>query len=305
LADTHHPYPDFRTRLTGIALVFAAAVGFSTKAILVKLAYRHAVDAVTLLALRMAFSLPFFLIMGLWSGIRSADAALERRDWWVVLGLGLLGYYLASFLDFLGLQYISAGLERLVLFLYPTLVILLSALFFRRRIRPVEIAALILSYAGIVLVVSDPVAGGANRDLALGVALVFGSTLAYALYLVGSGQAIVRFGPARFTAWAMGFACLACMAQFALSHPPAALVLPWEVYGLSLAMAVFSTVLPALWMAQGIRRIGASRASLVGGIGPVATLFLAYRFLGETVSAVQIAGSLLVVLGIVLVGVKK
>ncbi len=300
MANAASNLPHTRDTVAGSAFVFLAAIGFSAKAVMVKLAYSYPVDATTLLALRMVFSVPFFLGLALWSGADKGAARLVRRDWLLIAALGFVGYYLASFLDFLGLERISAGLERLILFLYPTLVILLSALLFRRPIRPREVLALLLSYAGIALVFLHDVSL-ARSGVASGAALVFASALAYAVYLIGSGHAIARVGATRFTAYAMTAACGASILQFAVTHHLTALRLPLRVYGLGLAMAIFSTVLPAFLMSAGIRRIGAGRASLVGAVGPVATLFLAYVFLGESLSLIQLQGAALVLAGALIV----
>jgi drug/metabolite transporter (DMT)-like permease len=288
----------------GMSFAMLAAIGFSAKAILVKLAYIDSVDPVTLLALRMVFSIPFFLAVAIWGQFSQRGAALHRRDWLAVLGLGLIGYYLSSLLDFSGLQYISAGLERLILFLYPTMVIVLSSLLIRKPIERSTLMALVLSYAGIALVVMQDVHPGQD-GLALGVGLVFASTLTYSIYLVGAGRAIARIGALRFTAYAMIVACVAVLIQFVLTHPMAALRQTDRVYALSFAMAIFSTVLPVFLLSAGIRRIGSGHASMVGAIGPVSTIFLAYVFLGEAISASQIAGSLLVLAGVLMIGLKR
>lgn len=293
-----------RDAIIGVACALLAAVGFSAKAILVKLAYVESVDAVTLLALRMAFSVPVFLAVAVWSGMNRQAAPLEKRDWLAVLGLGLVGYYLSSFLDFLGLQFISAGLERLILFLYPTMVVILSALISRRAIGGRIHAALALSYAGIALVFLNDV-GMSRSGILLGAMLVFASTLSYSVYLVGAGHAIARIGATRFTAYAMIVASAASLIQFAVTHPlSASLHLHLRVYELGLAMAVFSTVLPVFLLSAGIRRIGSGHASLIGSIGPVATIYLAHVFLGESVSLLQIAGSSLVLAGVLIISLS-
>ncbi len=292
-----------RDQFLGIAFAVLAAVGFSAKAILVKLAYIDAVDAVTLLALRMVFSVPFFAAAALWARGNHTEP-LGKGDWLAVLALGLIGYYLSSLLDFLGLQYISAGLERLILFLYPTLTVILSALVYRRAIGGKVVAAMALSYAGIALVFLHDL--GANRgSVVLGASLVFASTLTYSTYLVGAGHAIARMGATRFTAYAMIVASGATLAQFGATHPLTDLDLPLRVYGLAVAMAIFSTVLPVFLLSAGIRRIGSGSVSLIGSIGPVATIYLAQVFLGERVSGQQIFGSLLVLAGVIAVGVNS
>jgi drug/metabolite transporter (DMT)-like permease len=295
--------PDARQATTGAVLAFIAAVGFSAKAIFVKLGYAQSVDAITLLALRMIFALPFFVLMSLWS-LRGNGARLNRREWLGVVVLGLLGYYLASLLDFWGLVYVSASLERLVLFLYPTLVVLLSAAFFRRPIGRSTVGALALCYVGIALVLVNDVEPD-QRDVVLGSALVFASVLSYALYLIGSGELIARVGTLRFAGYASTVACIAVIAHFALTRSVSNLAQPPSVYGLALAMAIMSTVMPIVLLAAAIRRIGAGPAAVIGSVGPVSTLLLAWVFLGETLSPLQWLGAALVITGAVLVSAKK
>ncbi len=293
-----------RPIVIGIGLAVLAAIGFSAKAIMVKLAYRHPVDAVTLLTLRMSFSAPFFLAAALWSHKQGNTSVLERRDWIAVLGLGFIGYYMSSLLDFLGLQYISAGLERLVLFLYPTLVVLLSALFFKHPFGRREMLAMGLSYAGIAMVFMHDLAALRSNGLILGAGLVFASTLTYSIYLIGVGQVISRIGATRFTAYAMTVASIATLMQFSLTHPMTMLDQPVVVYELGFAMAIFSTVLPVFMLSTSIKLIGSGKASLIGSIGPVSTIFLAQVFLGETVSMLQILGSSLVLAGVMAISLR-
>lgn len=293
-----------RHTVTGALFALLAAVGFSAKAILVKLAYADHVDAITLLALRMTFSMPVFLTVAVWTNINKQQAALTRRDWFAVVVLGLTGYYLASYLDFLGLQSISAGLERLILFLYPTMVVVLTAWLYRHAIKPREKLALLLSYAGIALVFAHDVGLRENSALT-GALLIFGSALAYAIYLIGANHSIARLGATRFTAYAMTVASVASMVQFAVTHPLNGLILSGRVYYLALSMAVFSTVLPAFLLSAAIRRIGAGKTALIGAIGPVSTIYLAWVFLGESISLVQITGSMLVLAGVLVISMKR
>jgi drug/metabolite transporter (DMT)-like permease len=293
-----------RQQVAGVIFALVAAIGFSAKAIMVKLAYYDPVDPITLLALRMAFALPFFLVVAARANRNKHTQPLTSRDKLAVLGLGFVGYYLASYLDFLGLQYISAGLERLILFLYPTMVVLISALVFGDRIGRTARFALLISYAGIGLVFLHDMKA-TELDALTGSALVFGSALAYAVYLVGAGHTIARIGASRFTAYVMTVACAACLVQFAVTHPVAALKLPARVYELSIGMAVFSTVLPAFLLAAAMRRIGSMHTSMIGSIGPVSTILLAYVFLGERMSPEQIAGSILVLIGVLMISLKK
>lgn len=290
--------------LIGALYAFIAAVAFSGKAILVKLAYAYSVDAVTLLALRMLFALPFFIAMAVWAARRESAVDITPRDWGVLALLGVLGYYLASLLDFLGLLYISASLERLVIFLYPTLVVVLSAVYFKRRITAHVGVALLLSYAGIALVFAHDVNFG-QKDIILGGLLVFASILVYAIYLIGSGGIIARLGSARFTGYAMTISCGVVGLHFGVANSVETLVQPLPVYGLALAMAIFSTVLPALLLSEGIRRIGVDKTSIIGSIGPVATLALAYLFLGESMSIMQMLGAVLVLAGVLYISLRN
>jgi drug/metabolite transporter (DMT)-like permease len=284
------------TALLGACYVVLGAVGFSIKSVLIKLGYLDGVDATTLLALRMGFSLPLFLGMLLWTHRKGTPVRLTGADWRAVVVLGLIGYYLSSFLDFLGLQFISAGLERLILFIYPTLVVLLAAVWTRRPVQRREAAAMVLSYAGIALAFVREV-GLDQANLPLGALLVFGSALSYALYLLGSGVVIARLGGTRFTANAMTISCVAVLLHFTLTHELAALRCPPAVYGWAALMALFSTVLPSFLVSAGIQLIGASRAALVAAIGPVITLLLARAVLGEPLTGHVLAGTLLVCLG--------
>jgi drug/metabolite transporter (DMT)-like permease len=217
--------------------------------------------------------------------------------------LGFLGYYLASFLDFLGLQYISAGLGRLVLFLYPTITVLLSALLLGKFVSRRDVVALVISYSGLALVLSQGFAGE-NRNLLLGATLVFGSALSYAVYLVKSSQVVTRIGSMRFTAYATSVASVLCILQFLLLRPLSALDLPLQVYALAIAMAVGCTVLPVFVTSEALRRIGANQVAIIGAAGPVTTIFLGWVGLEEGMSLLQIAGAALVLAGVSLVTIK-
>jgi drug/metabolite transporter (DMT)-like permease len=290
-------------RAWGIALALVGVVAFSVRPILIKLAYAYVTDPVTLIALRMLFSLPFFVVMALWARRDTARTPLTRRDLWAVFFLGFLGYYLASFLDFLGLQYISAGLGRLMLFLYPTITVLLSALFLGKYVSRRDIVALMISYAGLALVLSQGFAGE-NRNLMLGALLVFGSAICYAVYLVSSSQVVTRIGSVRFTAYATSVASLLCILQFLLLRPLSALQLPPQVYGLAIAMAVGCTVLPVFVTSEALRRIGANQVAIIGAAGPVTTIFLGWLGLEESMTLLQLAGAALVLAGVLLVTIK-
>ena len=292
------PWNHWSAERFGIALAVLAALGFSFKAIFVKLAYIAApVDAVTLLSLRMTFSLPVFLWVG-FAAHRSAPP-LTASDGAALLSLGLLGYYGASILDFVGLQYISAALERLILFTYPTLTVLISVLFLGYRLTQREVAALLLSYAGIGLAFAHDLRLADHLPtVLLGAAFVFGSSLCYALYLTGSAAAIARLGAMRFTALAMLVSTAATQLHFFIVHPLSDLRQPMPIYLLAAAMAMFSTVLPVFWQSAAIPRIGASRAALIGMLGPILTIVFGWWLLDEPISAPQLGGACLVLLGV-------
>lgn len=283
-------------RATGLLLALAGATAFSGKAIIVKLAYRHGVDAVTLIMLRMLLALPLFLALAWWAG--RGRAPLDARDWRVVIGLGFSGYYLASFLDFAGLQYISASLERLILYLNPTLVMLLGWVLFRRRVTRGQLAAFAVSYLGI-LVVFGAELRLEGADVLLGSALVLGSALSYAVYLVYSGQEVQRLGSLRLTGLATSVACLLCIVQYLVLRPVGtALALPAAVWWLSVLNAVACTFAPVLMVMMAIERVGAAVTSQAGLVGPVVTILLGVLLLDEPLTAWVVVGTALVLAGV-------
>jgi drug/metabolite transporter (DMT)-like permease len=276
-------------------LALIGAIGFSGKAIIVKLAYRYGVDAVTLIMYRMLFALPLFVGMAWWSG--RGKPALSRKDWLGVVGLGFTGYYLASFLDFLGLAYISASLERLILYLNPTFVMALGWLMYQRKVRPLQMLGMAISYGGVLLVFGmELTAQGA--DAALGTLLVFGSALSYALYLVYSGELVRRLGSLRLVGLASSVACVLCIAQFLLLRPLGAAAVAPEVIWLSLLNASACTVMPVLMVMMAVERLGASLASQAGMVGPMATIAMGALLLGEPFTVWVALGTALVNAGI-------
>ena len=290
----------------GPSFAVVGVLGFSFKAILIKLAYAWApIDAVTLLALRMIYATPFFLLMALWSKRRRGMPPMARRDWIAILWLGFIGYYLASLVDFMGLQYVTAALERLMLYLYPTIVVVISAIFLKQRISARILLALALSYAGILLVFArDLSLAGDAQAIWVGGALVFAGAFLYALYLVGAGPVIARLGSLRFIALAMLVSAVFVLVQFVATRPVSALDVPLRIHLLSLAMAVFATVLPTYLIAEAIKRIGANRTSLVGSLGPVFTIGLGFWILEEPVHWIQLGGAALVLAGVMLVALR-
>jgi len=284
----------------GAGLALLAALGFSLKAIFVKLAYPYGVDAITLLALRMGFALPIFLWVGL-AEQRRAGTNLTGGDWGRLFLLGMLGYYGASILDFWGLQYISAGLERLILFTYPTLTIMIGVLFQGKPFSRREALAVVLCYTGIGFAFIHDLGFGEAREVWIGGALVFGSSISYALYLSGSAPMIGRLGAMRFSALAMLMSSAVTLLHFSLAQPFSAFVQPLPVYGWGLAMALFATVVPVFAQSAAIRRLGAGRASLFGMVGPMLTIGFGWWLLDESISLAQMMGAALVVAGILIV----
>ncbi|WP_050478469.1 DMT family transporter [Herbaspirillum rhizosphaerae] len=288
--------------LGGLLLAVVGAIFFSAKAIVAKLMYRYHVDAVMVISLRMMFSFPMFAVVAVWQARHSPP--LAGRDYAKIVFLGLIGYYLSSFLDFLGLQYISAGLERLILFLTPSFVLLISFTFYKRKVGLVEWAALLVSYLGTALVLQHDInTGGSN--VVLGSVLVLGAAISYALYLIFSGELVRRVGAMRLVAYAMCVSSVACIAQFFILRPVGALVQPVEVYQLSAFNAVFCTVLPVFLTMIAVARIGAPSAAQAGLVGPVSTLFLGAMLLDEPITAIQLVGTALVLSGIYLLSRKK
>lgn len=280
---------------SGLLLAAAGSIAFSGKAIIVKLAYRHGVDAITLVMFRMLFALPFFIAMAWWAGRHQAP--LTRNDWLGVLGLGFTGYYLSSFLDFLGLQYISASFERLILYLNPTLVLVLGWVLYKRKITFRQGMAMAVSYSGVLLVFGHEVSL-VGDNITLGAILVFGSAITYAIYLTYSGQLVQRLGSLRLAGLATTVACFFCIFQFVLLKPAAALNVAPEVIWLSMLNATVCTVLPVLLIMMAIERIGPGLTSQIGMIGPLSTLTMGAFFLNETFNLWILMGTVLVLGGV-------
>ncbi len=281
----------------GLLCAMMGAILFSTKAIVAKFLYRYGIDAVQLITLRMLFAAPVFVLIAAWK--MTCSPALSTSDRWRVVGLGLVGYYLSSMLDFLGLEYISVGLERLLLFLTPTFVLLISALRFSRHIPSRQWYSLCVAYLGIVLVFVHDLhfSGG---QVWLGSALVLGAALSYAIYLLGSGEMLARIDSLRLVAYAMCVSTVVCVLQFALLRPWSSLILPMPVYGWSMVNALACTVAPVVLTMFSVSIVGASVASQAGMLGPVSTLVLGAYWLNEPTTVWQLGGCCLVLLGIYL-----
>ena len=296
MSSTRHP------ALSGLLLAAAGAIAFSGKAIIVKLSYRYGVDAVTVIMYRMLLALPFFLLLGWWSERQTfaRDNPLSKRDVMGIVALGFVGYYLSSYLDFLGLQYITASLERLILYLNPTLVVLLGWLLFKKQIQPIRMLAMGVSYSGVLLVFAHELSF-AGTDVVLGSSLVFASALTYAVYLIYSGQLVQRVGAMRLVGWATSVACVCCIVQFLVLRPFSAAVVPTEVLWLAGLNALACTVAPVLMVMMAIERIGAALTAQTGMIGPMATIALGVLLLDEPLNVWIGLGTLLVLSGVYIV----
>jgi drug/metabolite transporter (DMT)-like permease len=280
----------------GLLLALAGAITFSGKAIIVKLSYRYGVDAVTVIMLRMLFALPVFVAMAWWAS--RGKPALTGRDWIGVLGLGFTGYYLASFLDFLGLQYVTASLERLILYLNPTLVMLLGWALYGRRFTRMQLAGMAVSYAGVLLVFGRE-AGMEGSNVVLGALLLVASTVSYAIYMVYSGQLVQRLGSLRLVGLATSVACVLCVVQFVLLRPvESAFAVAPQVVWLALLNATLCTAVPVLLVMMAIERIGAAATAQAGMVGPLSTIFMGVWLLGEPFTAWLAVGTALVIAGI-------
>jgi drug/metabolite transporter (DMT)-like permease len=289
-------------RLSGLALALAGSIAFSGKAIIVKLAYRHGVDAVTLIMYRMLFALPMFALMAWWAG--RGKPALARRELVALLGLGFSGYYLASLLDFMGLALVTASLERLILYLNPTIVLALSVVFLGKKVHWRQVLSLAVSYAGVVLVFGQELSlQGPN--VALGTALVFASALSYAIYLVMSGQWVQRLGSMRLAGWAGNIACLFCIGHFLVVNPLESARVAEPVLWLSVLNATACTVAPVWMVMMAIERIGPSLTSQAGMVGPMSTITMGVIFLGEPFTPVLVVGTVLVLTGVWLLARSK
>jgi drug/metabolite transporter (DMT)-like permease len=298
---------DKRQSIIAALLIFTGAVLFSSKAVMVKLAYRHEVDSISLLTLRMLFSLPFYLVIAYRSERkgRIQGAKLDRSQWLEVILYGVLGYYLASLFDFIGLQYIPASLERLILFVYPTLVLILSALFLGKKITRTQALAVLITYIGIALAFVENLRLEHGGDYIFGSSLIFFGALAYAIYLIGSGRLLPYMGSWRYTSLAMIASSTAILIHHGLFYHWRLFHFAAPVYYLAILMAIFATVLPSFLISEGIRIIGAGNAAIVGSVGPISTIILAYIFLEERLSALQWMGAFVVIGGVLMITLRK
>jgi drug/metabolite transporter (DMT)-like permease len=283
-----------------------SAICFSTKAIVVKLAYRDTdVDTITLLALRMLFSLPFFIGAAIFSSRKESNVLFTPRQWFSVAVIGLLGYYVSSFLDFVGLQYVSAGIERLILFIYPTFVVIISAAWFKVSVTKRQVAALVITYSGLLIAyISEAKVNITDPDFFFGSFCIFICAITFAIYIAGSGRLIPSIGSVKFNSYAMSFACLGVLTHFVLTSNVSLLDLSPQVYGYSAFMAIVSTVIPSYLVSIGLKRLGANNTAIISSLGPISTILQASYFLDEKVSIFQWLGTLFILVGILMIGWK-
>lgn len=293
--------------IAGFIITLLGAVLFSTKAIIVKLAFGAThTDALTLLTLRMLFALPFYAGVALLVSSQRNNVRMRAPQWGMVVLLGVLGYYASSLFDFMGLQYISAGLERLILFLYPSFVVFINALLFKQRITGTQKWALLLTYAGIGIAYAGELTLDTRQPgFYWGSSLVFLCAVTYSMYIAGSGRLIPLVGANKFTAYAMLAATAGIFLHFAVAGQGQILATGRALWGYGLGLAVFSTVLPSFLISQGLNRIGANNVAIISGIGPISTIAQAHFFLHEPIFAAQIGGTVLVVLGVLLLSWKR
>jgi len=293
--------------LMASGLLLLGATLFSTKGIIVKLLYRSSdIDALSMLALRMLFATPVYIIIYLFRKKKGTeDYQLTKRDWLSIAVIGILGYHVASWLDLMGLQYISASIERLIFFCFPTLVILILFFFYREPITKNIIIALLLTYLGIAIAFMDEAGMSNHRNFPLGLLLVGLTALSYAIYVVLSGQLLPKIGTLRYTCIGMGGAGIAVLLHHLLSGGGSLFNFEPQVYAYLLFMALISTVLPSFMLTEGIRIIGASRSSILLSIGPIATLIMAKYLLGENFGIPQLLGTLLVIAGITYLSITR
>ncbi|MDQ6813079.1 MAG: DMT family transporter [Bacteroidota bacterium] len=293
--------------LPGFLITLVGAVLFSTKAIIVKKAFNSVhVDALTLLTLRMVFSLPFYLIAAFLSSNKKGNVRMNSKEWLYVILLGIFGYYLSSLFDFIGLQYISAGLERLILFLYPTFAVLINVYFFDQKMSGAQKIALLLTYLGIAIAYYGELSiDTSNPHFYLGSIFVFICAVTYSIYIAGSGKIIPYIGSTKFTAFAMLAATTAIFVHFIIKGHIPALNVGAGLWYYGLALAIVATVIPSFLLSNGLKRIGANNVAIISAIGPVSTIVQAHYFLGERIFTEQVVGTILVISGVLLTALRR
>ncbi len=287
--------------LLGVIILIFANIGFSSKAVIIKLMYRYNLDTISVLAMRMLFSLPIFIIIALILFVRKDNVRLTLKEWLAISGLGILSYYISSWLDFTGLQFLSASVERLILFTYPTIVVLISAFFLGKKITIQQKIALLLTYIGVAIAFVAEKGLGEQKNIWLGSAYVFACAITYSFYVVGTGELVHRFGSIKFSCYAMIAATMPILIQCYAANKIDIFHFTKEVYFLSFFLVLIATIIPIFLIVEGIRIVGASNSSIIGFVGPMSTIFLGYIFLNENVSVLQLVGTAIVLAGVYLV----
>ena len=291
-------------KVIAIILALVGAIMFSSKAVMVKLSYEYKIDSLSLLLLRMGFSLPVYITIACMNKKNVSNENLSNKDWGYLIFLGIIGYYFASYLDFVGLQYITASLERLVLFIYPTITTILVAIYFKRKISIYKVIAIVFTYIGIGIAFWGKIQDNIQEDFWLGVFLIFASAITFSIYLVGSEKIIPKFGVQRFTSYCMIVSCLSVLIHFGIKSNVDITSFPWQVYAFGVIIAVFNTVLPSYMMSAAIKTIGSSTTSILSSIGPISVIILGYLLLHEQISYYQISGTLVVIIGVIIMAQK-
>lgn len=297
--------PTAKDKTFAITMALIGAILFSSKAVMVKLMYQFEVDKLTLMLLRMGFALPIYLVIAFKAKPVVDQEPLVKKDWLALIFLGVIGYYFASFLDFWGLEFITASLERLILFIYPTITTIFAAIFFRRRIKNPQIIAIALSYIGIAIAFWDKIKEDTQEEFWWGALLIFLSAVTFSIYLVGSEKLIPKFGAKRFTTYCMIVSCVSVLIHFGTTSDVDVFSFPWQVYALGLFIAVVNTVLPSYMMSSAIKTIGASNTSILSSVGPISVIVLGYFLLQESISMYQLIGTFIVIGGVLMISLKK
>ena len=264
------------------------------------------VDAVTLLSLRMLFALPFYLI-AVWIVLKRDNAKkLSRANILWIIAMGIFGYYLSSLFDFIGLQYVSAGLERLILFLYPTFAVLINTYIFKSDLSKRQVTALFLTYFGIgIAYYAELKIDNNNPNFIYGAFMIFLCAITYSIYLVGTGKLVHKAGATKYTAYAMIAATVGIFIHFLLTKELSDIHFTTTLTWYAIALAIIATVIPSFLMSNGMKKIGSNNVSIITGIGPVSTIIQAHFILGEKILLLQIIGTFFVIIGVVLIGWKQ
>lgn len=292
-----------KQRVLGIIFVLISTVSFSAKSVFAKLAYQELNDSVTILFLRMGMALPFFLLVSFRK--TNSNYQLTLSDKAQILFLGIIGYYLASLFDFWGLEYIPAGMERVILFIYPTFVVILSILILKRKPEKQEILSLFITYSGILFIFIKE-KFWINKSVMIGGSLVLASALSYSFYLIGSEKLISKMGATKYTSYALSISGICIVVHFFIAREIDLLfTLSARIYFLGFLMAIVSTVIPVFMLTQGIKRIGSTKSAILGTFGPVSTILLGYYLLGEKIGILEIIGTFFILFGVLILSVQK